>query len=281
MLRYYSLKKAAYRTFIYTAVILVVLYTVGPIFIMVSSSFQRTQDFFDMPPKLIPAHFTVDNYVLLFRNTLFGRWFLNSGIIAVFVISITIVISVLAAYSLDRFPYRGKRLFIVFSLFAYLLPPILMVIPLYLGAIKLGLANSETGLIIAYLSLCLPYSIWMLRSFLRTVPIEIEEAAYVDGASVVRTLVSIVVPMTLPGIISTAIFAFTYTWNEFLFALVFINSDGKMTFPVGMNGMITTHDIFWEYILTGSVLVSIPALIIFLFSQRALIKGFSAGAVKG
>lgn len=266
---------------LYLGVILLVAYSVGPITLIFTSSFRLKQDFFDFPPTIFPKTWTLENYVGLLKNTSFPQWFLNSLIICILVIIFTVVIGILAAYSLARLAFPGRNLFSLFSLFAYMLPQILMVIPLYLWAMRLGLANTKTGLIIAYIALCLPYSIWLLRSFIKTVPKSLEEAAFIDGAGYLKTLISVVVPMSIPGIISTTVYAFTYVWNEYLFALVFINSDRNMMFPVGLQGMIGHHDIYWEYILTGSVIVSIPALIIFLFAQRSLIKGLGAGAVKG
>lgn len=269
------------QVFLYLGIILLVFYSIGPILLIFTSSFRLKQDFFDFPPTIFPKTWTLENYVGLIKNTLFSQWFLNSLVICFFVILFTVAISLLAAYSLARLEFPCRNLFSLFSLFAYMLPPILMVIPLYLWAMKIGLANTKTGLVIAYISLCLPYSIWLLRSFVKTVPKSLEEAAFIDGAGYLRTLVSVVIPMCIPGIISTTVYSFTYVWNEYLFALVFINSDKNMTFPVGLDGMVGHHDIYWEYILTGSVIISLPALIIFLFTQRFLIKGLGAGAVKG
>ena len=172
-------------------------------------------------------------------------------------------------------------MFSIFTLFAYMLPPVLLVIPLYVWASEIGLIDTLAGLIVAYVALCLPYCIWTLRSYFSAIPFELEEAAFVDGASRLRTLVSVVLPISVPGLVATTVFVFTYVWNEYLFALVFITSDVKRTFPVGLNSFIMQFDVYWEYILAGSVIVSIPALIVFLLTQKSLIKGIGAGGVKG
>jgi multiple sugar transport system permease protein len=248
---------------------------------MLLSSLRPKVEFFNIPPTIFPKQFTFINYILLFRETNFIQFLLNSVYITIGTIFTSVLVSTLAAYSLTRFNYRGRNLFTIFSLFAYLLPSVLLVIPLYLFAVEAGLANKLTGLILAYIALCLPYCIWMMRAFFRSIPIEFEEAAFVDGAGRLRTLFNIVIPMALPGIISTTVFIFIFVWNEYLFALVFMSSDLKLTFPVGLNNFVTQFDIYWEYILSGSVIVSIPALIIFLLAQKSLIKGWGGGGIKG
>lgn len=265
----------------YLCVLVFVLYSVGPIIWMLLSSLRPKVEFFNIPPTIFPKQFTFINYILLFRETNFIQFLLNSVYITIGTIFTSVLVSTLAAYSLTRFNYRGRNLFTIFSLFAYMLPSVLLVIPLYLFAVEAGLANKLTGLILAYIALCLPYCIWMMRAFFRSIPIEFEEAAFVDGAGRLRTLFNIVIPMTLPGVISTTVFIFIFVWNEYLFALIFMSSDLKLTFPVGLNNFVTQFDTYWEYILSGSVIVSIPALIIFLLAQKSLIKGWGGGGIKG
>ena len=276
-----NFKKNIYHICFYLCVLIFVLYSVGPIIWMLLSSLRSKAEFFNIPPTIFPKQFTFINYILLFKETNFIRFLLNSVYIAIGTIFISVLVSTLAAYSLTRFNYRGRNLFTIFSLFAYLLPPVLLVIPLYLLAAKAGLVNTLNGLILAYIALCLPYCIWMMRAFFRSIPIEFEEAAFIDGAGRLRTLFSIVIPMALPGIISTIVFIFIFVWNEYLFGLIFMSSDFKLTFPVGLSQFITQYDIYWEYILSGSVIVSIPALIIFLLAQKYLIKGWGGGGIKG
>lgn len=276
-----NFKKNISHICFYLCVLVFVLYSVGPIIWMLLSSLRSKVEFFNIPPTIFPKQFTFINYILLFSETNFIQFLLNSVYITIGTIFTSVLVSTLAAYSLTRFNYRGRNLFTIFSLFAYLLPSVLLVIPLYLFAVEAGLANKLTGLILAYIALCLPYCIWMMRAFLRSIPIEFEEAAFVDGAGRLRTLFNIVIPMALPGIIATTVFIFIFVWNEYLFALIFMSSDLKLTFPVGLNNFVTQFDIYWEYILSGSVIVSIPALIIFLLAQRSLIKGWGGGGIKG
>ncbi|MTI61761.1 MAG: carbohydrate ABC transporter permease [Firmicutes bacterium] len=274
-------KKRIFRSLLYLAVILVVFYSVGPIIWMFLSALRPRAEFFSMPPKILPDKWTLSNFKALFLETEFISFFLNSIYISIGTIIMTNIIGILAAYSLTRFKYPGRNFIVIFSLFAYMLPPVLLVIPLYLWVVKIGLANTLASLVIAYVALTLPYSIWLLRAFFKSIPYELEEAAYIDGCNRLQTIFYVILPMAVPGIIATTVFSFTYVWNEFLFALIFITSNSKKTFPVGLDSFVTEHDIYWEYILTGSVIVAVPAVIVFLFTQKQLIQGWGAGGVKG
>ncbi|TCL70039.1 carbohydrate ABC transporter membrane protein 2 (CUT1 family) [Hydrogenispora ethanolica] len=269
------------RAVFYLLVIGLVLFSIGPIIWMLLSSLRPKVEFFAIPPTFLPKRWTLENYFSVFRETEFVRFLMNSIWISIGAIVISTVVGVSAAYSLTRFQYRGRKLFSVFSLFAYMLPSILLVIPLYLIAVQLKLTDKLSGLVLAYVALCLPYCIWVLCSFFETLPIELEESAFIDGCGRVRALFHVALPMLIPGIIAVIVFTFTYVWNEYLFALVFINSDAKRTFPVGLESFVTSFDVYWEYILSGSIIVSIPAVVIFLVTQRSLIKGYGAGAIKG
>lgn len=269
------------RSLLYLAVIVIILFAIGPILWMFLSSLKPKSEFFTIPSTFFPKLWTLDNFKLLFNDTNFLNWMLNSLYITIGVILLTTVIAVMGAYSLTRFSYRGRNAFAIFSLFAYMLPTVLLVIPLYLFMVKLNLVNQLGGLTLTYIALCLPYCLWTLRAFFQALPYDLEEAAFIDGANRLESMFYVVVPLSLPGIISTAVYSFSVIWNEYLFALVFISSDAKMTFPVGISSFVTDYDVFWEYILSGSVIISIPAVIIFLLTQRALIKGWGAGAIKG
>lgn len=276
-----SLVRFGKRLLLYLAVSASVVFSIGPIIWMFLSSVRPKTEFFTIPSTFFPKDWTFINFELLFNDTSFVSWLLNSLYITIGVIIFTTVIAVLGAYSLTRFNYRGREVFAVFSLFAHMLPTVLLVIPLYLFMAKINLINKLGGLTLTYIALCLPYCLWTLRAFFVSLPYELEEAAFIDGASRMQSLFYVITPLLLPGIISTAVYSFSVIWNEYLFALVFISSDAKMTFPVGISSFVTPYDVFWEYILTGSVIISIPAVIIFLLTQRALIKGWGAGSIKG
>jgi len=276
-----KIRKIAFRVFFYICISGFVIFSVGPIIWMFLSAFRPKSEFFIMPPSILPKHWTFENFINLFKQTGFARFLLNSSLVTIGTILISTVVASLAAYSLTRFRYRGRNAFIMFSMMAYMLPTVLLVIPMYMIFSKVRLVNSLFGLTLSYIALTLPYCIWLLKAFFASIPFALEEAAAIDGASHIRTLFSVIFPVSLPGIIATSVYSFTYVWNEYMFALVLVDSDAKRTFSVGLNSFITTYDILWEYILAGSVIVSIPAVIVFLLTQKQLIKGFSAGAVKG
>ncbi len=274
-------KRLVLRFLFYVCIILFVLFAIGPILWVFLCSIRPKEEFFSIPPTFFPKRWTLENYRNLFSQTQFSRFLVNSVITTLVTVLSTILLSVMGAYSLARFTYRGRNFLAAFSLYAYLLPSVLLIIPLYLWFQRIHLIDSLLGLIIAYVALCLPYCLWTLRSFVSSVPFEVEEAAAIDGAGRVRTLFTVVLPMIIPGIVAISVYSFTVAWNEYIIALVMISTDAKMTYTIGLNGFVGQFDTLWEFILTGSVLVSIPALVIFLFTQKALIKGWGAGAVKG
>ena len=247
-----------------------------PVLWMLLSSLRPLNEFFKMPQTIFPK-----NYADLIRKTNFGTWILNSVIVSFFTILICIIAATLASYSLARFTYKGRKAFVMFSMMSYMMPSVLIVIPMYLSFAKLRLVDNLAGLVISYVALTLPYSIWLLRAFFKSLPFSLEESAAIDGAGTLTILLRIVLPMSLPGLISTSTYAFTYVWNEYLFAAILLSSDAKMTFPVGLKSFVSDLYVRWEYIMTGGILVSIPAIILFLFTQKQLIQGLSAGAVKG
>jgi multiple sugar transport system permease protein len=195
---------------------------------------------------------------------------------------LVVSVSVIGAYSLVRFAWRGRELLASLVLFTYLLPSVVLIAPLYLMMVKLGLANTLVSLVAAYTSFALPYALWLLRSFMAGIPEDLEAAAMVDGASRMGAFVDVVLPQALPGIISTALFSFILAWNEYLYALVLVNSDEARPLTTGvMNMLISAFNIEWSLLMAASVMMSVPLIIIFAFLQKYLTSGFGAGGVKG
>jgi len=167
-------------------------------------------------------------------------------------------------------------------LFTYLLPSVVLIIPLYLLMVWAGVANSLLSLVIAYTTFALPYALWLLRSFMQGIPADLEAAALIDGASRLGAFIDVILPQALPGIISTALFTFILAWNEYLYALVLVSSDAARPLTTGvMNMLITSFNIEWSLLMAASVLMSLPLIIIFAFLQRYLTRGFGVGGVKG
>ena len=260
----------------------IVLAVAMPLLWMVVTSLKPQSELFRIPPTLIPDTITFEHYWRVLTETPFLLYFRNSMILSVTTTAVVVVIGTLGAYSLVRFTYPGRETLAGLVLFTYLLPSVVLIIPLYLLMVSLGLANTIASLVIAYTTFALPYALWLLRSFMAGIPEDLESAALVDGASRIGAFVDIILPQALPGIISTALFTFILSWNEYLYALVLVNSDSVRPLTTGvMNMLITSFNIEWSLLMAASVMMSIPLIVIFAFLQSYLTSGFGAGGVKG
>lgn len=259
-----------------------VLAVAFPLFWMTSTSLKPHSETFAVPPTLFPVQPTLEHFHVLLVETRFHQYFVNSLLVALMTTASVIVVAVLGAYSLVRFRYWGRGVMAKAILFTYLLPAVVLLLPLYLMVARLGLTNSLFGLVIAYTTFALPFSLWLLRSFISAIPVDLEEAAMVDGASRMGAFADVVLPQALPGIISTALFTFILAWNEYLYALVFLSRDALKTLPPGVITMLQQNqNIQWALLMAASVLMSVPIVLSFSFLQKHLTRGFGAGAVKG
>ena len=195
---------------------------------------------------------------------------------------LVIAIATLGAHSLVRFRYPGRSQLAQLILFTYLLPSVVLVIPLYLLMAQLGLVNTLFSLVITYATFALPFSLWLLRSFMAAIPPDLEAAAMMDGASRLGAFFDVILPQAVPGIISTALFTFIIAWNEYLYALVLISKDTSKTLPIGVISLLTAaFSVEWSLLMAASVLMTVPLVLCFAFLQRHLTAGFGAGAIKG
>ncbi len=260
----------------------IVLLIAFPLLWMLITSVKPAAELFSTAPTLLPKAITFEHYARVLQDTPFLQYFANSMILATSTTIVVISISVLGAYSLVRFAYPGRETLASLVLFTYLLPSVVLISPLYLMLVSIGLANTLASLVIAYTTFALPYALWLLRSFMAGIPQDLESAAMVDGASRMEAFVDVVLPQALPGIISTALFTFILAWNEYLYALVLVNSDEARPLTTGvMTMLISAFNIEWSLLMAASVLMSVPLIIIFAFFQRYLTSGFGAGGVKG
>ena len=260
----------------------IVLLIAFPLLWMLITSVKPAAELFSTSPTLLPKAITFEHYARVLQDTPFLQYFANSMILATSTTVVVISISVLGAYSLVRFAYPGRETLASLVLFTYLLPSVVLISPLYLMLVSIGLANTLASLVIAYTTFALPYALWLLRSFMAGIPQDLESAAMVDGASRMGAFVDVVLPQALPGIISTALFTFILAWNEYLYALVLVNSDEARPLTTGvMTMLISAFNIEWSLLMAASVLMSVPLIIIFAFFQRHLTSSFGAGGVKG
>jgi multiple sugar transport system permease protein len=260
----------------------IVILMVFPLIWMVLTSIRPQSELFVFPIRLIPEHVTFEHYRRLLEDTPFLSYFWNSVVLSVATTVVVMAVATLGGYSLARFRYRGRETIAIAVLCTYLMPSVVLIIPLYLMMVKLGLENSLTSLVISYTTFALPYALWLLRSFMAGIPDDLEAAALVDGASRLGAFRDVILPQALPGIISTALFTFILAWNEYLYALVMVNTDETRPLTTGvMNMLVSAFNIEWSLLMAASVMMSVPLLFFFAFLQRYLTSGFGAGGVKG
>ena len=248
---------------------------------MLNNSFKNRVEQFSAVPTFFPHQITLENYRSLFSSLGFSNVIANSFTVSLTSTLIAVVIGSLAAYSLSRFKFRGKRILMIWILLTRIYPPVTIVIPIYSFLRNAGLMNTRTALILAYIAFNLPFAIWMLVNFFNEIPVEIEESSMVDGATLYQTFSRIVLPLVLPGLAATAIFTFIMSWNEFMYAMIFIQSPKLATVPVALSGLITEYLVLWGPMSAGGIMSVIPILVFVVLMQDYLIKGLTLGAVKG
>ncbi len=251
-----------------------------PFFWMVSVSLKPATEPFAIPARLWPAHPTLANYVTAFRPE-FRIYFLNSLVVSLSTVVVSVSLGLLAAYTFTR---RQTRLILVcmsFVVAAQMFPASAIIIPIYKMMKAANLLNTYASLILAYITITLPVAIWMLRAFMARLPVELDEAAAVDGAGPIRTFFSVILPLCKPGIVATSVFVLIVTWQEFLFALSFTSTKEMRTLPVGMNDFIGQYGIRYGELMASSVMISLPVIAVFFLLQRQFVAGMTAGAIKG
>ena len=264
------------------AVWAIVLIVIFPLIWMVITSVKPQTELFRIPATFWPTEITFEHYRTLLEKTAFLKYMRNSVIISTSTTMLVITVAVLGAYSLTRFTYPGRERIAFLVLATYLLPSVVLVLPLYLMMVKVGIANSLFSLVVAYTTFALPYALWLLRSFMASMPEELEWAALVDGASRFGAFVDVVLPQAIPGIISTALFTFIVTWNEYFYALILVNTDEARPLTTGVITMlVTSFNIEWSLLMAAAVAMSLPLIIIFVFLQGYLVRGFAGTGVKG
>ncbi len=262
-------------------VIVIVLVILSPIFWMVKISFTPKTEVFKMPPKIFSGNFSIQGYINVFKSSYFFRYYLNSLIVASGTIVVCLFCGILAGYSFSRFKFGGKKILMVFILFAQMFPAALLIISLYKLFLDLKLYNTYFAIILAHSTFALPLTTWIIKSYFDSVPKELEEAAYIDGCSRMRTLTTIIVPISFPGIVAAGIYIFIYSWNDFIFGLTLVNSDSLRILTPGITlTFIGQFEYLWVEMMSASVIISLPIILLFLFLQRYFIKGLTAGAVK-
>lgn len=266
---------------VYTLLTIASVFALFPILWMVSVSLRSNRDIFRIPPAWIPPKFTTEAYQEILGTPHYVRVFANTYFVAAAVTVVSLVLAALAAYSFSRFDFRGSRVIQFFVIGTQMIPPISLVIPYFVLITTLKLYDTYTGLIVTYAAFVLPFSTLMLISYFNTIPRDIEEAALVDGCTRIGSLIRVLLPLAVPGLVGTGVYAFLLAWNEFLFALTLTQGADMRVVTVAIALLSGEQAFQWNVMMSFATLACIPLLVTFLFFQKYLVSGLTIGAVRG
>lgn len=279
--RWWSKGNHRWLTIGYVVLIVATIWTVLPLYWVFVSSLKPDSLFYDSQDVLFPSRFTVAHYVDMVFHSTFPINLRNSLVVAATTALLSTVVGSMAGYALVRLQFAGRNAFARTLIFCYLAPGSVLFIPIFGMMVSLHLTNSLFGLGLTYLTFTVPFCTWMMMGYMRTVPVELEEAALVDGANRWLILWRIILPLTVPALVVVLVFSFTLSWNEFLYALVLVQKQDVMTAPVGLAFLQAGDTFYWGKMMAASTLMSIPPMLLYLFGQRWLVSGWTLGSVKG
>ena len=261
--------------------VLMLLWTAIPFYWMIATSLKHDKEIYGYEATLIPERPTLANYATVFRETPYMLYLRNSVVVAVGSTVLSMIIAVLGAYAIAQLDFPGRALLARGLVFTYLVPTSLLFIPMFAMMSMLRLTDSLYGLTIAYLGFDVPFCTWLLMGYFKSVPVELEEAARVDGCNRVSALVRVVLPMSLPALVVVTFFSFTHAWNEFLYAHVFTSTTSARTVTTGLVNFMSQDVFFWGPLMASTVMSALPPVLMFLVFQRWVVKGLTLGGVKG
>ena len=262
------------------AMAVLMVLVLGPLYWVTVSSFKSREEILRRTPTLIPQDVTFDSFDQLFTATDYQTYLMNSFIVALLTAVLTVLVAFLGAYGLYRLRIPGGDKIAGLVLLSYMIPGTLLLVPLYQVFAQLRIVNTHAALILVNIAFTAPFCTWLLRGFLQAVPREIDEAAAVDGAGPVRTMLSVVLPLMAPGLATVAVYAFVYSWTEFVFASQLLISDDLKTLPIGLSAIMGQYTVNWGLLMAGTVCTMVPAIVAFLFVGKYFVGGLTAGAVK-
>ncbi len=266
----------------YVLLITASVFVLFPLMYMVSTSFKSINEIMTAPVVTVfPKQLSLEGYRHILKEYHFFTYLKNSVVVTFVSTFICVVFSTLGGYGFSRFRFQGKAAIMMFILVTQMFPSVMLFVPYYKLLSTFGLAKSHAGIILVYTAGTLPFCSWMMYGFFNSISRELDEAARIDGAGYIRTFLQVIAPLTLPGIISTTIYGFLHSWNEYMFAMLCISRDSMKTLPLVIGQMAGFDKIQWNDLMTASFLSSIPMVILFLFLQRYFVSGMTSGSVKG
>lgn len=257
----------------------IVLFAIGPYAWMVLTSFKTETDIAAWPVRYLPTQWTLEHYRMLLARTSFAGNLLNSLIIALGACALGLAVAIPAAFAFSRFRFPGRRILMTQFLVINMFPIVLIIIPLFVLMRQIGLLDTYIGIMLGHSTFAIPFSVWMLTSYLNAIPRELDEAARIDGASLLETLRLVILPVAMPGVVTTGIYIFITSWNEYLFAMM-LSGQHVRTVTVALQLFIGEFTVQWGLLTAGGAVIAIPVTILFLFVQRRLVGGLTSGAVK-
>ncbi len=261
--------------------VIIVAFLLFPFFVMISTMLKSSDEVYATPPYWIPKKIALSNFIKLWTQQPFARYFLSSIIIAGGTTILTTIFCVPAAYAVARFRFIGQKLLLYLYLVVQMFSPIIVVISLFKIISKIGLLDTYLGLILVNTVFTLAFTTWMLSGYFKTIPVDIEEAALIDGCSRMQAIVRIMIPISAPGLVTTIIYSFIASWNEFMFALTIVQSINKTPLTLGLYNFVGRFTTQWEFLTGAAFLAILPVIILFLLIEKELVAGIVGGAVKG
>lgn len=272
-------RKVSFGWYILLAFFLIV--TLFPIYWMVVTSLKSFKEVYTIVPSFWPKKFEWSNYAQIFSKYDYGRALLNSLAISLIVAALSVAIALFSAYSVVRLKFPGRKAMPQIFLFSYLIPQTILFIPIYIFLSNIHLTNVVWGLLVIYPTMTLPYATWVLITHFQNFPEELEEAAFIDGASRMQTIVRVIIPPSLPSILSTFIFSFTICWSEYIYALVVISNKTQRTITLALSNMLVADIIPWGPLMAGAVIAAVPIMLVYMAASKYIVGGLTLGSVKG
>ena len=265
----------------WTVTLIALMVVVFPFYWMLNTSLKPASEIFLSPPTFASANWSLDAYATVLTQRPVGRYFLNSLIVALGTTVLSVTLAALAAYGFTRFFPGGATPFIVLLLFTKMLPETLLIIPYFRLMSDLGLLNTYGALVLAYSSFALPFSVWMLIGFFRSIPRDIDEAAMIDGATYLQAFWRVILPLARPGLVAVALFTFLIAWNSYVWALVLTTDSSMYVLSVGIANMVGEYRVQWNELMAAAVIAAVPVMVLYSLLERHLVNAITAGAVKG